>query len=216
MARRCGCGSSATSATSTPSSLPASRRSSGSIASAAARAASGKIAATSGTAGFERPGFERLSAPGPVAHWNKSCLTRHSRNSSYSAFSRAVATLCSASVAAADADGCCCALAALLESDRSEVLLRRLRGGSLVAGSRLSVLVAFDPDRAPNVSVNHALIDDAVSAGAAVWTGAVGDAVATRVACEGLARATLVGLGRDLPPVFLRYQQRSFVVWLTR
>src|SRR5262245_23948518 len=113
-------------------------------------------------------------------------------------------------MAAADADGCC-ARAALFDSERCEVLLRRLRGGSLVAGSRVSVLVAFDPDRAPNVSVNHALIDDAASTGAAAWTAAVGDAVATRVACEGLVRATLVGLGRDLPPSFLRYQQRSFV-----
>src|SRR5262245_22914962 len=64
MARRYGCGSSATSATSMPSSSPASRRSSDLIASAAARAASGRTAATSGMAGSE-PSLEQqlLHAP---------------------------------------------------------------------------------------------------------------------------------------------------------
>src|SRR5438552_10906047 len=52
--RRCGYGSSATSATSMPSTSPASRPSSGSTASVVARAVFGKTAATNGMAGCER------------------------------------------------------------------------------------------------------------------------------------------------------------------
>src|SRR5262249_47678488 len=113
-------------------------------------------------------------------------------------------------------DGRCCALAALLDSERSAALLRRLRGGSFAAGSCVLVLVAFDPDRAPKVVVNQAPIDDSLSAGAAVSIGGVRDPVATRVARSGLACASPADRERDAPPTFLRYQQRSFVAWLMR
>ena len=80
----------------------------------------------------------------------------------------------------------------------------------------LVVATVSDPVRAPNVAVNHALIADSLSAGVAASIGAARDAVATRVACDGFECATPVGLSRDLAPAFLRYQQRSLVVWLMR
>src|SRR5262249_19304326 len=115
--------------------------------------------------------------------------------------------------------GNCCAWAALL-SERSAVAARRLRGGgaSFAAGSRVSVLATLGPDRALNVAANQDLMDESFSTGAATSTGAGREGVAATswVTRERLACATLVGRDRDFAPTFLRYQQRSFVVWLIR
>ena len=68
-----------------------------------------------------------------------------------------------------------------------------------------------------NVAANQDL-NESFSTGAAISIGAArdGTAATSRVTRERLAFATLVGRGRDCPPTFLRYQQRSFVAWLMR